>query len=134
MTGAVASRLETTTPIFGSGHRPPPYDACTWSGFEARGSWGTNNAETERRLRTAIQLDPDFSLARVNLTAFLVGRGSRAAGRRRRPASGRGAGRLQPRDAVRAGLDSPRPRDAGAGISSALTPQPWNSCDWLPRR
>jgi tetratricopeptide (TPR) repeat protein len=69
VTGAVASRLNSS-PIFGSGYRPPPYDAyLEW--VQGMRAYGTNSAETaERHLRAAIQLDPDFCMAKVNLVAL----------------------------------------------------------------
>ena len=71
VTGAVANRLKSS-PLFGVGYRPPPYDAyLEW--IQGMKAWGTNNAEAERRLRAALELDPDFSLARVNLVALLNG-------------------------------------------------------------
>ena len=71
VTGAVANRL-VSSPLFGDAYRPPPYDAyLEW--VQGMKAWGTNNAEAERHLRAALQLDPDFSLARVNLVALLNG-------------------------------------------------------------
>ena len=68
VTGAVATRLNSTR-VFGSTYRPPLYDAyLEW--VQGMRAWGTNSAEAERRLRAAIQLDPDFYMARINLSAL----------------------------------------------------------------
>ncbi len=71
VTGAVATRLNSVQ-VFGSGYRPPPYDAyLEWA--QGMVAWGTNNSEAERHLRAALQLDPNFILGRVNLVALLNG-------------------------------------------------------------